>query len=456
MAAIRTKPDHHTYTFPGFGSEKFPNLMLRGAGDLNNWHLKVYEQQHEGYVAMKAALKMEPVAVTEEVKTSGLRGRGGAGFPAGLKWSFMPKDTADRKFTRYLVCNADEGEPGTFKDRVILEYNPHQLIEGMIIGGWAMQCAMGYVYVRGEFLWLIEKLEAAIQQARDAGYLGKNILGTGWDYDILVYRGAGAYICGEETALLNSLEGRRGEPRVKPPFPAAKGAFGQPTTVNNVETLAAVPPILRMGGAEYAKIGSPKNSGTRIFGVSGHVKRPGIYELPMGTPMNFLVEELCGGSSTGKKIKAIIPGGASCPMLDEKDFDVPMDFDNLRARGSMGGSGGLIVMDEDTCIVQATLRLIRFYAHESCGQCTPCREGCNWLEMILYRIEHGQGRMEDLDLIAGLTPRIGMRTLCPLGDAACGPVDSALQKFRHEFEHHIIHKTCYATGSRLLSKVGAH
>ncbi len=456
MAAIRTKPDHHTYTFPGFGSEKFPNLLLRGAGDLNNWHLPVYEQQHEGYAAMRKALQMEPVAVTDEVKASGLRGRGGAGFPAGLKWSFMPKDTPERKLTRYLVCNGDEGEPGTFKDRVILEYNPHQLIEGMIIGGWAMQCAMGYVYIRGEFLWLIEKLEAAIQQARDAGYLGKNILGTGWDYDILVYRGAGAYICGEETALLNSLEGRRGEPRVKPPFPAAKGAFGQPTTVNNVETLAAVPPIMRMGGAEYAKIGSPKNSGTRIFGVSGHVKRPGIYELPMGTPMNFLVEELAGGSSTGRKIKAIIPGGASCPMLDEKDFDVPMDFDNLKARGSMGGSGGLIVMDESVCIVQATLRLIRFYAHESCGKCTPCREGCNWMQLILHRIEHGQGRMEDLDLLASLTPRIGMRTLCPLGDAACGPMDSALQKFRHEFEHHITHKTCYAQGSKLLSSVGAH
>ena len=456
MAAIRTKPDPHTYTFPGFGSEKFPNLMLRGAGDLNNWQLKAYEQKHEGYVALKAALKMEPVAVTEEVKASGIRGRGGAGFPCGLKWSFMPKDTAERKVTRYLVCNADEGEPGTFKDRVILEYNPHQLIEGMIIGGWAMQCAMGYVYVRGEFLWLIEKLEAAIQQARDAGYLGKNILGTGWDFDILVYRGAGAYICGEETALLNSLEGRRGEPRVKPPFPAAKGAFGQPTTVNNVETLAAVPPILRMGGAEYAKIGTPKNTGTRIYGVSGHVKRPGIYELPLGTPMNFLVDDLCGGSSTGKKIKAIIPGGASAPMFDEKDFDCPLDFDTVKARGSMAGSGGLIVMDEDTCIVQATLRLIRFYAHESCGQCTPCRDGCNWLEMILYRIEHGEGRMEDLDTLANLTPRIAMRTLCPLGDAACGPMDSALQKFRHEFEHHITHKTCYTQGSRLLSEVGTH
>ena len=456
MAAIRTKPDLQTYTFPGFGSDKYPNLMLRGAGDLDNWSRQVYEQKHEGYVAMKKALKMEPVAVTEEVKQSGIRGRGGAGFPAGLKWSFMPKDTAERKFTRYVVCNADEGEPGTFKDRVIMEYNPHQLIEGMIIAGWAMQCKLGFIYVRGEFLWLIEKCEAAIQEARDAGYLGKNILGTGWDFDILVHRGAGAYICGEETALLNSLEGRRGEPRVKPPFPASKGAFGQPTTINNVETLAAVPPILRMGGAAYASIGRPKNTGTRIFGVSGHVKRPGIYELPLGTPLDFIVNELAGGTPNGKKIKAIIPGGSSCPMFDAKDFDCPMDFDSVKDRGSMAGSGGIIVMDEDTCMVQVTLRLIRFYAHESCGQCTPCREGCNWMEMILHRIEHGEGRMEDLDLLASLTPRIAMRTLCPLGDAACGPMDSALQKFRDEFEYHITHKTCMVKGRNLLAQVGAH
>ena len=456
MAAIRTKPDQQTYTFPGFGSDKFPNLMLRGAGDLDNWRREVYEQKHEGYVAMKKALKLDPVAVTEEVKQSGIRGRGGAGFPAGLKWSFMPKDTAERKFTRYVVCNADEGEPGTFKDRVIMEYNPHQLIEGMIIAGWAMQCKLGFIYVRGEFLWLIEKAEAAIQEARDAGYLGKNILGTGWDFDILVHRGAGAYICGEETALLNSLEGRRGEPRVKPPFPASKGAFGQPTTINNVETLAAVPPILRMGGAQYAAIGRPKNTGTRIFGVSGHVKRPGIYELPLGTPLDFIVNELAGGTPNGRKIKAIIPGGSSCPMFDAKDFDCPMDFDSVKDRGSMAGSGGIIVMDEDTCMVQVTLRLIRFYAHESCGQCTPCREGCNWMEMILHRIEHGEGRMEDLDLLTKLTPRIAMRTLCPLGDAACGPMDSALQKFRDEFEHHITHRTCLAKGRSLLAGVGSH
>ena len=453
---MRSKADPQLYTFAGFGGERFPNLMLRGAGNLDNWKRAVYEQKHEGYLALKKALKMEPVAVTNEVKASQLRGRGGAGFLTGLKWSFMPKDTEQKSHVRYLVCNGDEGEPGTFKDRAILEYNPHQLIEGMIIGAWAMQCKLGFIYLRGEFLWLLEKLEAALQEARDAGYLGQNILGTGWDFDIQTYRGAGAYICGEETALLNSLEGRRGEPRSKPPFPAQVGAFGQPSTVNNVETLAAVPVILHMGGAEYAKIGAPGNTGTRIFCISGHIKRPGLYELPLGTPLDFLLNDLAGGSSTGKAIKAVIPGGASAPMFDAKDFDCPLDFDTPKARGSMAGSGGVIVMDEDVCIVAAVLRLTRFFAHESCGQCTPCREGCNWMLQVLQRIEHGQGRMEDLDLLASLTPRIALRTLCALGDAACGPVDSSLQKFRHEFEHHIVHKTCYAQGHQLLAATAIH
>ena len=337
-----------------------------------------------------------------------------------------------------------------------MEYNPHQLIEGMVIAGYAMQCKVGYIYVRGEFLWLIEKMEVAIQEARDAGYLGKDILGTGWDFDLIVHRGAGAYICGEETALLNSLEGRRGEPRVKPPFPAAKGAFGQPTTINNVETLAAVAPILRMGGAEYAKLGTPKNSGTRIFCLSGHIKRPGLYELPLGLPLDFIMNDLAGGSSTGKKIKAVIPGGCSAPVFAEPEFGTPMDFDAVRNAGSMAGSGGIIVMDEDTCMVQACLRLIRFYAHESCGQCTPCREGCNWMEMLLHRIEKGEAQMADLDLFQNLPSRIGGRTLCALGDAACGPAESMLKKFRPEFEHHITHKTCMVHGHRLLANVGAH
>jgi len=442
MFSIRTKPDPQRYSFDGLGSTQYPNLMLRGAGDLDNWTLERYRGQWEGYQALKTALAMEPAALIAEMKVSDIRGRGGAGFRTGLKWSFMPKDTPERKFTRYLVCNGDEGEPGTFKDRAILEYNPHQLIEGMIIAGWAMQCKTGFIYLRGEFGWLVHKLEVALQQARDAGLLGRNILGTGWDFEILTYRGAGAYICGEETALLNSLEGRRGEPRVKPPFPAQAGAFGKPTTVNNVETLAAVPAILRMGGANYAKLGTPGNTGTRIFSLSGHVKRPGLYELPLGLPLDFIVNDLAGGSSTGRPIKAIIPGGSSAPMLDAKDFDCPMDFDSVKGRGSMAGSGGIIVMDDSTCMVKVVERLIHFYAHESCGQCTPCREGCNWMEMILHRIENGQGRAEDLALLASLPPRINMRTLCPLGDAACGPVESAMQKFRAEFEYHIAHKQC--------------
>jgi NADH-quinone oxidoreductase subunit F len=444
MARIRTKPDPQRYTFEGFGSSAYPNFMLRGAGDLDNWTLAAYENRWEGYQALRKALKMEPAAVTAEVKLSDLRGRGGAGFRAGMKWGFMPKDGPGRKVTRYLVCNGDEGEPGTFKDRAILEYNPHQLIEGMVIAAWAMQCRLGFIYLRGEFRWLVDKLEAALQQARDAGYLGKDILGTGWDFDLLTYRGAGAYICGEETALLNSLEGRRGEPRVKPPFPAQAGAFGQPTTVNNVETLAAVPVILRIGGAQYAGLGTPGNTGTRIYSLSGHVQRPGLYELPLGLPLDFIMNDLAGGSSTGRKIKAVIPGGSSAPIFDARDFDCPMDFDTVKARGSMAGSGGIIVMDEATCMVQVVLRLTRFYAHESCGQCTPCREGCNWMEMILHRIEHGQGRPEDLALLASLPPRINLRTLCPLGDAACGPVESALQKFRDEFEHHVACGQCLA------------
>lgn len=451
---IRTKRDPQSYTFPGYGTEAFPSLLLRGAGDLDNWKIQAYEGRHEGYQALRKALASAPAEVTEEVKRSGLRGRGGAGFPTGLKWTFMPKDTEEKKVTRYVVCNADEGEPGTFKDRAILEYNPHQLIEGMIIAGWAMQCRMGFIYVRGEFKWLVDKLDAAIQEAREQGYLGKNILGSGWDFDLLTYRGAGAYICGEETALLNSLEGRRGEPRVKPPFPAQVGAYGQPTTVNNVETFACVPPILRMGGAAFAGIGSPNNSGTRIFGISGHVKRPGLYELPMGTPLRFLVEELAGGTSSGRPIKAICPGGSSAPFLMAEDLDTPMDFDAMKAKGTMAGSGGVVVMDDSVCMVQVALRLAHFYAHESCGQCTPCREGCNWMEMILHRIEHGQGRMEDLDLLASLTPRINLRTLCPLGDAAAGPIESILKKWRPEFEHHVKTGHCLAQESHLL--VGAH
>lgn len=450
MTNIRTKPDRQRYTFDGFGSKAFPNFLLRGAGDLNNWHLGVYVEAHEGYQALRKALHMEPNAVVQEVKASGLRGRGGAGFLTGLKWSFMPKDTDDRKYVRYLVCNADEGEPGTFKDRAIIEYNPHQIIEGMIIAAWAMQCRKGFIYFRGEFKWLIDKMDAAIQEARDAGYLGNNILGSGLNFDLDTYRGAGAYVCGEETALLNSLEGRRGEPRVKPPFPAVKGAYGQPTNVNNVETLANVPVIMRLGAQAYAAIGSSNNTGTRLFGISGHVKKPGMYEMPMGTPLRYLVETIGGGTSSGLPVKALIPGGISAPLLTPEDLDTPMDFDSMSAKGSMAGSGGTIVLDKSVCMVQAAVRAARFYAHESCGQCTPCREGCHWVEMILSRIECGQGRKGDLELLENIISKINMHTLCPLGDAACGILESIVKKFRSEFEAHIEQGKCSVAGESLL------
>lgn len=450
MTGIRTKPDRQRYTFEGYGSEQFPSRLLKGAGDLDNWRLKVYEEKHEGYQGLRKALQMDPAAVVQEMKASGLRGRGGAGFPTGLKWSFMPKDADGKTFTRYLVCNADEGEPGTFKDRAILEYNPHQVIEGMIIGAWAMQCAKGFIYFRGEFRWLVEKMDAAIEEARAAGFLGKNILGSGLDFDIDTFRGAGAYVCGEETALLNSLEGRRGEPRVKPPFPAAKGAFGQPTTVNNVETLANAPVVMRMGASGYSAVGSQNNSGTRLFGLSGHVKNPGLYELPMGTKLGYLIETIGGGTSSGLPIKAIIPGGISAPVLTADDLDTPMDYDSMKARGTMAGSGGVIVMDQSTCMVQAALRAIKFYAHESCGQCTPCREGGHWAAMILERIEYRRGRKGDIQLLENISSRINMHTLCPLGDAICGPLDSMIKKFRREFEAHIEVGRCTSLGESIL------
>jgi NADH-quinone oxidoreductase subunit F len=320
----------------------------------------------------------------------------------------------------------------------------------MIIGAWAMQCCKGFIYSRGEFTWLIDKLDAAIQEARGKGYLGKNILGSGLDFDLDTYRGAGAYVCGEETALLNSLEGRRGEPRVKPPFPAAKGAYGQPTTVNNVETLASVPVAMRIGGAAYASIGTQNNSGTRLFGISGHIKNPGLYELPMGTPLRYLIETIGGGTSSGLPIKAIIPGGISAPVLTPDDLDTPMDFDAMKARGTMAGSGGVIVMDQSTCMVQTALRAIRFYAHESCGQCTPCREGSHWAEMILSRIENGRSRKGDVDLLESLASRINMHTLCPLGDAICGPLESIVRKFRKEFEWHVEAQKCIFMGKSIL------
>jgi NADH-quinone oxidoreductase subunit F len=353
--------------------------------------------------------------------------------------------------TRYLVANADEGEPGTFKDRAILEYNPHQLIEGMAIAAWAMQCRRGFIYFRGEFGWLVDKMDAAIQEAWDAGYLGANILGSGLHFDLDTYRGAGAYVCGEETALLNSLEGRRGEPRLKPPYPSTKGVFGQPTNINNVETFASVPVVMRLGAKGYAAIGSVNNSGTRLFGISGHTKNPGLYELPMGTTLRFLVEKIGGGTASGLPIKAVIPGGISAPVLTPSELDVHMDFDAMAAAGSMAGSGGVIVMDESTCMVQAALRAVRFYAHESCGQCTPCREGTHWAEMILRRMESGQGRRGDVELLEDIAHGINQRTLCPLGEAACGPLVSMIKKFRLEFDAHIEKGACPFKDTLLVS-----
>ena len=434
MTQTNTGHKKALYTFDGFGTAPYPNHLLKGAGAEDNWTLASYEGRHGGYLALRKALGMQPGAVTQEVKDSGLRGRGGAGFPTGLKWTFMPKDAPDAKRPRYIVANADEGEPGTFKDRAILEYNPHQLIEGMIIAAWATQCQKGFIYFRGEFKWLADKMDAALREARAAGYLGENILGSGLCFDLDTYRGAGAYVCGEETALLNSLEGRRGEPRRKPPFPATAGAFGMPTTVNNVETLANVPTIISMGSGAYSSIGVAKNTGTRLFCLSGHVKRPGLFELPMGTPLRFLVEDIGGGTLSGLPIKAVIPGGLSTPVLRPDALDTPMDFESMAAAGSMAGSAGVIVMDDSVDMPWVTLRAIRFFAHESCGQCTPCREGTRWAEQVLGRIMGGLGRPSDPALLEDMAENINARTLCALGDAACGPLASILKHFRAEFE----------------------
>ncbi len=391
-----------------------------------------------GYEGLKKALSMEPDSIIEEVKRSNLRGRGGAGFPTGLKWSFMPKGEGQK----YFVCNADEGEPGTFKDRYIMSENPHQLIEGMVIGGYAIGATVGYIYIRGEFEFVAKILQNAIDEAYEKGFLGKNILGSGFDFDLYIHLGAGAYICGEETGLINSLEGKTGQPRLKPPFPAQYGVFGKPTTVNNVETIACVPEIIRKGADWFLTIGPDKNNGTKIYAVSGHVNNPGVFELPMGTPLREIIFEHAGGIIGGKKLKAVIPGGSSAPVLGPEHLDIPMDFDSLKNVGSMLGSGAIIVMSEDTCIVEAFTRLAKFYAHESCGQCTPCREGTAWMYKILKRIEEGNGRAGDLDLLLDICNKIMGRTICPLGDAAVLCIKPAIERFRDEFEFHIEHKKC--------------
>jgi NADH-quinone oxidoreductase subunit F len=393
-----------------------------------------------GYEALRKALQMKPDDITEEVKRSELRGRGGAGFPTGMKWSFVPKESPKPK---YLLCNADESEPGTFKDRVIIEKDPHLLLEGMIISAFAFgSCEMAYIYIRGEFYFGATVLEKAVAEARDRGFLGKNILGSGFDLDITVHRGAGAYICGEETGLIESIEGHRGQPRVKPPFPAIIGVFGGPTVVQNVETIACVPLIIKNGEEWFRSFGVPKNTGPKLYCVSGRVRRPGVYEFPMDINLKELIYDHCGGIIDDRKLKAVIPGGGSAPMLRADEIDIPMTFDAVMKAGSMLGSAGVIVLDETNCIVDSTFRLSKFFSHESCGQCTPCREGTNWMETILDRIERGGGRPEDADLLFDLTDNIGGKSLCALGDAACGPVASAVLKFRDEFMYHVEHKRC--------------
>jgi NADH-quinone oxidoreductase subunit F len=393
-----------------------------------------------GYQALEKALKMTPDQIIEEVKSSEMRGRGGAGFPTGMKWGFVPKQSDKPK---YLLCNADESEPGTFKDRVIMEKDPHLLIEGMIISGFAIgSCPMSYIYIRGEFHYGSVVLDRALEEARAKGYLGKNILGSGFDFDITVHRGAGAYICGEETGLIESVEGKRGQPRVKPPFPAFVGVFGGPTVVNNVETLACVPLIIEHGAEWFKGFGIPKNTGPKLYCVSGHIKKPGVYEFPMGVNLKELIYDHCGGITGDRKLKAVIPGGASAPMLTADEIDLPLTFDAVMKAGSMLGSAGIIVLDESACIVDSVWRLAKFFAHESCGQCTPCREGTNWMESILDRLERGEGRQQDADLLLDMSDNIGGKSLCALGDAAIGPVMSSVKKFRDEFRYHVTHKSC--------------
>ncbi len=419
-------------------------LLIHNEHVANIHTLEVYKQ-HGGYASVEKAIKtMTPEAIVEEVKKSGLRGRGGAGFPTGMKWSFLAKPGG---VARYLVCNADESEPGTFKDRYLMEKIPHALVEGMITSSFALGVHTAYIYIRGEYFYVARILEKAIEEAYAAGFLGKNILGSGYDLELYVHVGAGAYICGEETALLESLEGKRGNPRIKPPFPAIAGLYGCPTVVNNVETIAAVVPIVMMGGDEYAKIGIGRSTGTKLISASGHINKPGVYEIELGLPVEEFVysEEYCGGIWKGKKMKACIPGGSSVPiipaeMLLKTAAGEPrlMTYESLSdggfAGGSMLGSGGFMVYDEDTSIPMNLYTLNRFYHHESCGQCSPCREGTGWMEKVAHRLAEGHGKPSDIDLLWDIQKRIEGNTICPLGDAAAWPVASAIRHFRHEFE----------------------
>ncbi|MCU0663225.1 MAG: NADH-quinone oxidoreductase subunit NuoF [Myxococcota bacterium] len=404
------------------------DVLLKRRGVEGATSLPVYEQ-HGGYKALPLALRNEPSAIAAEVKASNIRGRGGAGFPAGVKWGFLAKNTGK---PTYLICNADEGEPGTFKDRQIMEYDPHLLVEGMAISGYAIGAHLGFIYIRGEFSWIADILDEAIDEARAKGYLGKNILGKGFDFDIIVHKGAGAYVCGEETALIESLEGKRGNPRLKPPFPAVVGLYGCPTIVNNVETLASVPFIVEQGAAAFMKFGASNNFGPKIFGISGHVKKPGAYEYPLGTPLSALLE--AAGGVDGQ-LKAVIVGGLSVPILTAKEAKgLMMDYDACLKAGTMLGSGGIMVLREGTSIPKIALRAIQFYAHESCGQCTPCRQGSHTIEKLLHKLVDGRGATTDIDLVLRLCRTIKGTTLCPTGEAFSVPIEAMVAKFRSEFE----------------------
>jgi len=404
----------------------------------NLHHLDVYEK-HGGYSAFKKALGMNPSAVIDEVKKSGLRGRGGACFPTGLKWSFMPRETTK---TKYICVNGDEGEPGTFKDRQIFEFNPHVLIEGTLIAAYAMGVSVSYVYIRGEYARWIKLFQKALDDAYARGYVGQNILGSSFSTEIYIHKGAGAYICGEESALMNSIEGGRGYPRVRPPFPAQFGLWGCPTTINNVETLANIPIIIQNGGEWYSSIGAPKHPGNILYGLSGHVNKPGIYELPTGVLLTDLIYKYGGGVPGNRRVKAVIPGGSSTPVLRGDEIDgLRMDAESLKAAGSAIGTAGVIIMDEDTDLVKVLLRITKFYWHESCGQCTPCREGTGWMFKILKRLDAGDGKPGDLDLLVEVANNIEGNTICALGDAAAWPVQSFIRRFRDEFERKISRRT---------------
>jgi NADH-quinone oxidoreductase subunit F len=424
MAYLTTHPDVVPVISFRFG---------KGAADIDRY------LELDGYKAVQKCFEMEPDAIINEVKTSGLRGRGGAGFPTGMKWSFVPKESAKPK---YILVNGDESEPGTCKDRLIFEHDPHSVIEGVLIAGLAVGAKMGFIYLRGEYRFLIEIMEKAVADAYQRGFLGKGIFGTKHDFEIVVQTGAGAYEVGEESALMESLEGKRGVPRIRPPFPAVAGLYGGPTVINNAETLGTVPHIFRIGAKEYAALGTERNGGTRLFCLSGHVEKPGVYELPMGYNLKKMIYEVGGGIPNRKKLKAVVPGGSSTPVLLPEEIDIGMDFDQVAKAGSMLGSGGVVVLDETVCMVEFALRTIKFYQHESCGWCIPCREGTDWLKKSLTRLHMGGAVDKDIDQIKYIADNMLGRTFCPLGDAAAMPTIGFVKKFRQEFEDHLNGKGC--------------